>query len=376
MKPAVPPATRLDYTPLTAPMTAGEIEDYGRRVASKGMSDKTLRVISISLIVLFGLAIGIPYLISGADFHPGPWIIVAIFVGVTIGAMYYGAKKRRETLARLVKFAATNGLGVHADVSNPGYAGMIYSIGHTRSIKEALVFSDGLELGNYQYVTGSGKSRAEHNFGYMRFRLSRALPHMVLDAKENNVFGFLSNLPASFNRSQTLSLEGEFDKHFTLYAPKQYERDALYVFTPDVMAALIDYGRKYDIEIIDREIFLYYPAPFKLTSPEEIQRLLSIATLLTKEVHEQAVNYRDERTSQSTRGVAVAVQGSRLKRGFGPWAAVILVMFGLSLTPLFARIMGMDTEHSWLIALPQLVISGFMFLMIGYGIYLKLKSHR
>lgn len=42
-----------------------------------------------------------------------------------------------------------------------------------------------------------------------------------------------------------LSLEGDFDRYFTLYCPGDYERDALYVFTPDLLALLIDESRHF-----------------------------------------------------------------------------------------------------------------------------------
>ena len=61
-------------------------------------------------------------------------------------------------------------------------------------------------------------------------------------------------------RTQVLSLEGDFDRYFTLYCPKEYERDALYVFTPDLMALLDRRGgavrrrdrRRLDVRLLHR----------------------------------------------------------------------------------------------------------------------------
>ncbi|MEO7546479.1 MAG: hypothetical protein ABIT21_09370 [Terrimesophilobacter sp.] len=75
------------------------------------------------------------------------------------------------------------------------------------------------------------------------------VPNMILDAKSNNFLW--TNLPQNFSRNQVLSLEGDFDKHFTLYCPKEYEHDALYVFTPDLMTRLIDHAAGYDVELVD-----------------------------------------------------------------------------------------------------------------------------
>src|SRR5690606_7535742 len=106
-------------------------------------------------------------------------------------------------------------------------------------------------FGNLRYVTGSGKSRSVHQWGFLAVGLDRRLPHMVLDSRANNRMLGLSNLPAGFRRDQILSLEGDFDRYFTLYCPKEYERDALYVFTPDLMALLIDEAAPYDVEVVD-----------------------------------------------------------------------------------------------------------------------------
>ena len=82
------------------------------------------------------------------------------------------------------------------------------------------------------------------------------LPHIVLDATSNNgLFG--SNLPSTFARSQRLSLEGDFDRYFSMYCPEGYETDALYLFTPDIMARFIDNAAALDVEIVDDWLFLY-----------------------------------------------------------------------------------------------------------------------
>ncbi|MGG1909414.1 hypothetical protein AB1285_20610 [Microbacterium sp. NRRL B-14842] len=64
-----------------------------------------------------------------------------------------------------------------------------------------------VEFGNYQYTVQSGKNSTTYRWGYVAVKLDVPLPNIVLDAKGNNGFG--SNLPASFQRAQRLSLEGD-----------------------------------------------------------------------------------------------------------------------------------------------------------------------
>ena len=147
---------------------------------------------------------------------------------------------------------------------------------------------------------------------------------MVLDAKKNNMFGKISNLTDTFDRSQTLALEGDFNEYFTLYAPKQYERDALYVFTPDVMAKLIDNGAQFDMEVIDDELYIYKSGRIGLTDEAQLRSILSIFDTIAAELKDQTDYYADERVGDRAQNI-VAVPGARLKHGVN-WVVVAIVV--------------------------------------------------
>src|SRR5699024_10580785 len=121
---------------------------------------------------------------------------------------------------RLDRFARANGLRFHPGFNNPQLPGMLFSIGRQRK-SQLLLRGDQprfVEFGNYRYTTGSGKNSTTHTWGYIAVKLDAPLPHLVLDAEGNNSF-FGSNLPIGLKKDQRLSLEGDFDKHFSLYAP-------------------------------------------------------------------------------------------------------------------------------------------------------------
>ena len=221
-----------------------------------------------------------------------------------------------------------------------------------------------VEFANYQYTTGSGKNRTTHRWGYVAIKLDVPLPNIVLDATSNNgLFG--SNLPATFDRDQKLSLEGDFDEYFSLYCPEGYEQDALYLFTPDIMARFIDHAAALDVEIVDDWLFLYGKREFSSLDPATWAWLFSVvAALLDK--FAQWARWRDEKlqadaaaAASATFGLAdagvdpatagaasalstalpfaaptqalrpppgVAFTGRRLKRGV-PWGAVIVFGF-------------------------------------------------
>jgi len=247
--------------------------------------------------------------------------MLTFFAGVVaVAAVVIKRSERRK--AKLYRFAVQNGVEPLFEKSPLSYTGMIFDEGHSRKINEALILPDGAELGNYEYVTGSGKNRSTHRYGYVKIPLTRNLPHMVLDGKANNFLGF-TGMTDSFDRSQKLSLEGDFDNYFTLYAPKQYERDALYVFTPDVMQVLIDEGKRFDMEIVDDELYAYSNTTFDLISKKQLSSLMKIIETVGSEIRDQTKRYADENV-QSTEQNIIAEKGRRLDKGFN-WAIFLIL---------------------------------------------------
>ena len=134
-------------------------------------------------------------------------------------------------------------------------------------------------------------------------KLDVPLPNIVLDATGNNGFG--SNLPASFDKEQRLSLEGDFDQHFTLYCPAGYERDALYLFTPDIMARFIDNAAELDVEIVDDWMFLYTRRKVSTLDPATWAWLFGVVGALIAKF-DQWARWRDERLLAENPGLAQA----------------------------------------------------------------------
>jgi hypothetical protein len=171
-------------------------------------------------------------------------------------------------------------------------------------------------------------------------QLDRRLPQMVLDSKANNGLFGSTNLPKTFSRDQVLSLEGDFDKYFTLYCPRAYERDALYVFTPDLMALLIDNAGAFDVEIVDDWLFVYSSTPIDTTAPAQIGRMFQIVDTVGAKTITQSDRYSDERVADAgashdqaaalagpdaSRNL-IAPQGRRLRTRFS-WVSIVVFAF-------------------------------------------------
>lgn len=319
-------AESLVYDALSQPVTKADISAFRAAELSPGTWRTKfmpiLAVLAATAIVCIAVLIwfsGNGDLITSLMFS-GPFAIIGLLA-------YIVARHRTKKLARLYKFASANGIKLIHDRYMPLHSGLIFDEGHSRLINEGFVFPDGTEIANYTYVTGGGKNQQTHKWGFVRVKLARRLPHMVLDAHKNNLFGRISNLPDSFRKDQELKLEGDFNDYFTLYAPKRYKRDALYVFTPDVMAAVIDTGKSYDMEVVDDDLMLYSAYPVKLDSVDTLKALLKVIDTISHELRSQTDYYADERIADRDANV-VAGSGRRLKPGVGLTGIIVIIAFG------------------------------------------------
>lgn len=319
---------KLNFQALTADnMTAQDIANFRESEVGKTFLGQIgmAVVICITMALLFCGAIVLMAISSNDDTAGSSMAyILPTILGVIGIIIWLSARKDMKNAARLYKFSQQNGLNFIANSKShsSNLRGLIFNLGHSKTVLRALIFPNNVEMGNYRYTTGSGKNQSTHDWAYVRMKLSRRLPHMVLDAKKNN-FWRISNLNTFFDKSQTLQLEGDFNNHFTLYAPNEYKSDALYVFTPDVMQVMIDQGSDYDIEVVDDEIYLYKNGSFKLDDPEFYRSMGRMLSIIHKEILDQTDYYADSRSGDRSQNV-IQPAGARLKYSNG-WVIIVIV---------------------------------------------------
>jgi hypothetical protein len=208
-------------------------------------------------------------------------------------------RSRGEREYRLDRFAVANAMSYVSALAAPALPGIIFGVGSSRRASDLVRGARPrfVEFANYRYTTGSGKNRTTHRWGYVAVRLDTPLPHILLDATGNNgLFG--SSLPTSFDRDQRLRLEGDFDRYFSLFCPRGYERDALYLFTPDIMARFIDHAAELDVEIVDDWLFLYAKRDLSTLDPATWAWLFSVVRALLDKL-DQWSRWRDDRLTHT-----------------------------------------------------------------------------
>lgn len=337
--------TVADYSALTRPVPAAEVRQFRAWARSTGWVDTARPPVSAARVIVIVVVGIVAFSIFGGFFSviaslllegtPAagaasvvvPLLLLALAGGLAVTAWraWTGASATWEKRLRLREFAAARNSTYTGYLPAPPYPGMIFDIGSGRVAYDSVRANTGrpLDIANYRYTVRQGKSSTTYRWGYLALQLDRRLPHMVLDATSNNLI-FGSTLPQSFGKDAVLSLEGDFDRYFTLYAPPEYGRDALYVFTPDLMALLIDESSAFDVEIVDDWMFVYSTKPFDLLQSAVWQRLDRIVETVGAKTLSQTGRYADERVADRSLNV-VAPQGRRLRRRIGPAAVVVAV---------------------------------------------------
>lgn len=332
----------INYQSLKTPVAKSDVSAFrsdvraGRYGASAAASTTISRVwISVAALIVVGaLASAIPLVTGG---NGTEWFAGFVIMGAAAAAavvMLVKAHTSWATWCQLANFARANGWAMQPRVAGPPYPGMLFSLGKKRFASERVYGGDDhiFDMANYQYTTGSGKSSRNHTWHYIAVKLDRRLPNIVLDARANNgVFG--SNLPHTLAGDQVLSLEGNFDDSFTLYCPSGYERDALYIFTPDLMALLIDNVALYDVEIVDDWMFFYSTKKYEALDASVWRRMLQIVTVVGAKTANRTELYRDERMvatgaapldARESTDNRVATPGRRLRRGAN-WTLIVVI---------------------------------------------------
>lgn len=335
---------KLDYRVLSQPVSQRDIAEFRQQTGSEGVSMKSMITVgmvfwSICLLLMLlqftGLVKTDGKLLWGAAF----WSVL-----YTIGCFAYYITYREQV--RLYRFARLHGLRYLPDLRDPQRNGMIFTVGHGRQARNIMSLVDRsgrtlFELGNMMYVEGYGRNRRTYSYTYLCIDMRRHLPHMVLDSTRNNLrlFGknLSSSLPAAFAKDQRLQLEGDFNNYFTLYAPKEYERDALYIFTPEVMAAMIDTAAQFDAEVVDDKLYFYSQQP--AFDEALLRRFFRVIQVAGAKFYRRSDYYADERLTDSRQANTVALAGKRLqKRGwFVAFVAIVISLLVMYIVQLLSH---------------------------------------
>lgn len=130
-------------------------------------------------------------------------------------------------------------------------SGIMFKQGGDRSIDhciEGSVEGRKFRMFNYTFGVGSGESKKVYAYTVFAFKFDGHFPHFYLNNLHNSY---------SIKTGEHVSLPPEFEKQFSLSAPRRHEIEALEIFTPDVLSKLLDMKLVHDIEFVDQEMVIF-----------------------------------------------------------------------------------------------------------------------
>jgi hypothetical protein len=229
---------------------------------------------------------------------------------------------------RLQRWASSRGLAYRERMTGAdrgSWRGMPFAGGGRFIVRRLLQRGDEMESGRFQSIPdreGNGNGAFRKPFSFVRFELPVAVPHIVVTNRRSSV---LSWAGIAVSRGTALGGSLEFDATFTLHCPPEYERDALYIFTPDVLAAMLDYAPGAELELVDDEAYLYFSKEPPLWNEDVADAMLALVTKLRSKLDRQTHRYEDGRVAETSKA-SVALGGLRLGRGISGHGRLVLAL--------------------------------------------------
>ena len=193
---------RFNTNSLTTPLTPQELRILKqRRRRGEFGSRGSLAWLPVLIFVVISVAVAASFLITTSNLHftdtsgrllhfKLAFYAVPVVVVFISAAALLRSRRRRKDWALLARFADANGMRLGIRSANPNYPGLLFGKGRSRASTHHLFSPTGVlaDAGGYEYTTGSGDDSTTHRWCFAAFRLPHPVPHLLLDAKANNMW--------------------------------------------------------------------------------------------------------------------------------------------------------------------------------------------
>lgn len=216
------------------------------------------------------------------------------FSGVTlvpflVPILLYVKLRNKVQTAFMQQFAAAKNFGFNPKGSFEQEIGEVFKRGYSRSLYNEVLGrykNYPLRLFNYSFLTGSGKQTETHCYTVFDLEFTMDMPRIYLDelvtpGVSDILINDLVRLPLS---------SVEFERFFKLYITPGSQITALQIFTPDLMAELLDWPVKFNVEIVGRQIYIY--AAYEVSKTAELNAMYKLAEMLITNMGQTAEKIR------------------------------------------------------------------------------------
>jgi len=311
---AVVEPVAVDLDPLRRSAGLSDVLAY-ERIVRMPVHRRFLVVLVAVLLFAAGMLAALWFL-GRSDILAVAPILGVFVVGYTVlaavGFAWYAVGLGRRV--KIASFAWRNGWAYAdslEDTRRPGAAFARVLRGRERAVVACDDERMPFELGLHQSVArGQEAATVQRPFAFIELPLPASVPHIVLANKRRSIIPTLG----LGRGAARMELEGEFAKVFRLIVPEGYQQDALYIFTPDLMARVLDLGSGAEIELVSDRLYVYLPASTRFDRAGTMAAAVTVAEEFHRRFAARTALYRDENAGEiaARAGVAVGLRGQRL----------------------------------------------------------------
>jgi len=248
------------------------------------------------LRVILGSIIGFVLFVGGTALfliiHLGIVWLAILAIGIPSFIAWAFIKTNATTKKAIQAFASVNNL---TPLTNDSMASMLppslqnigishkFANGYTLQLDAKTVY-----LFDYSYERPEEGKHSYKRFSVAIIQNQREYPHIYISGKH-------AMSEQIYKSSQKLTLEGDFNRYFDVYAEQGLSTETLTVLTPDVMQKLIDTAQFFDIETYSYNLAVITPSTSMYVKSNMDRLLTCLETLIGN-----SPNLPDSLVSQST----------------------------------------------------------------------------
>ncbi len=167
----------------------------------------------------------------------------------------------RAQLQHLFMQQIARAIGFRYQPTGPlrGLQGKFFQLGtspHIDDVLSGVYRGCPIEIFNYSVTVQHGRNSQTESYTIFALTFDGVLPDIALTPRSFLDAGSIASAP---DADVEISLEGDFNEYFRLYAPKAFDVEIRVIFQPDLMLELIEKYRSYRIEIAGSRLYVVSP---------------------------------------------------------------------------------------------------------------------
>ncbi len=231
------------------------ISEHNQQIKKVGDKTRPVTLILILVSILICLSVYKFLYLDNRNFGlDGDTIVFIIVSPLLLLGVYLGNVFKQAERKFWYNFCKVNG-GEYKQTGNPNTEkAIMFKQGDFNNIKHVALFEEGknqTKIFQYSFSKKNSvtdKNYQAYNYTVISIKVEGSLPHIYLNYKRDSY---------GLNIGKKVSVPLEFEKSFQVSIPEGYHIEALEIFTPEILAKILDQEIKVDIELVDNQIYFF-----------------------------------------------------------------------------------------------------------------------